>query len=72
MEITLDRLDELLAEIYEDFQREEDQGVLQRDIEKATHALAGKDAIARIRNRIGLRVELGRVSLREVPHRRRA
>lgn len=58
MHIELDRLNLLLLELRQDYQREEDQAILQRDMDKAFRAIMGKDAIARIANRIGLRMEM--------------
>lgn len=45
----------LIREIEEDFEREEDQGLLQEDLGKARHALAGKHACYRILRRIEAR-----------------
>jgi hypothetical protein len=50
-----DELLTLLAGIREDFQREEDQGLLQHDLHKAEQALAGKYACDRIERAIALR-----------------
>ena len=49
-EVTMDVRDVLvlIAEVREDFQREEDQGLLQHDLHKAEQALAGKYACDRI------------------------
>lgn len=38
----------LIEDVREDFQREEEQGLLQEDLKKAQHALAGKHACSRI------------------------
>ncbi len=37
------------------YQREEDQAILQRDMDKAIHALAGKDACHRLENYVPMR-----------------
>jgi len=43
-----EQLVRLVQEVRDDFQREEDQGLLQRDLHKAEQALAGKYACERI------------------------
>jgi len=51
-------LDEVLGwidDVLDQFQREEDQGILQGRLDKATAALAGKDACQRIRRDIQMR-----------------
>jgi len=51
-------LDEVLGwidDVLEQFQREEDQGILQGRLDKASAALAGKDACQRIRRDIQMR-----------------
>lgn len=45
----------LVASIREDFQREEDQGLLQHNLQKAEQALAGKYACDRLERAIALR-----------------
>ena len=46
--MTTEQLVVLIQEVQEDFEREEDQGLRQRDLHKAEMALAGKDACSRI------------------------
>jgi hypothetical protein len=51
-------LEEVLGwidDVLEQFQREEDQGILQQRLDKASAALAGKDACQRIRRDIQMR-----------------
>jgi len=51
-------LDEVLGwidDVLDQFQREEDQGILQGRLDKASAALAGKDACQRIRRDIQMR-----------------
>jgi hypothetical protein len=46
--MTMQAVADLIEKVKEDFQREEDQGLLQRDLHKAEQALAGKYACDRI------------------------
>lgn len=46
--MTTEQVVSLIREVQEDFEREEDQGLRQRDLHKAEMALAGKDACSRI------------------------
>lgn len=46
--MTIQEVIQLVKDVQDDFQREEEQGLLQEDIKKAQHALAGKHACARI------------------------
>lgn len=46
--VTTDQFVSLVREVQEDFEREEDPGLRQRDLHKAEMALAGKDACSRI------------------------
>lgn len=48
MAVTTEQFVSLVREVQEDFEREEDQGLRQRDLHKAEMALAGKDACSRI------------------------
>ena len=45
----------IIADVREDFSREEDQGLLQHDLHKAEMALAGKYACDRIQRAISAR-----------------
>jgi len=58
MTITLDRLHQLIEELRDQYQREEEQAILQRSMERAVQALAGKDACTRIENNLGMRLEM--------------
>jgi hypothetical protein len=46
--MTMQAVADLIERVKEDFQGEEDQGLLQRDLHKAEMALAGKYACERI------------------------
>jgi len=48
----------LVRDVQSDFEREEDQGLLQRDLHKAEQALAGKYACDRILRAIEARGEV--------------
>ncbi len=55
MHIDLQVIFDMLKDVRERYQREEDQGLRQHDMEKARAALAGKDACDRIKTEIELR-----------------
>ncbi len=48
----------VVREVKEEFQREEDQGLMQHDLHKAEQALSGKYACERIARRIEARAGL--------------
>lgn len=54
--MNIEQVIEAISEVRDEFQREEDQGLLQRDMHKAEQALAGKYACDRILRRIEPRV----------------
>lgn len=63
--MTTDQVVRLIQDVQEDFEREQEQGLRQRDLHKAEMALAGKDACNRI-----LRAIEGRERIRIVePHK---
>ncbi len=55
MQINLQAVFDMLEDVRVRYQREEDQGLRQHDMEKARFALAGKDACDRIKTEIELR-----------------
>jgi predicted secreted Zn-dependent protease len=55
VQINLQDIFDMLADVRERYQREEEQGIRQRDLERARMALAGKDACERIKTEIELR-----------------
>lgn len=57
---------ELIKEVKSDFEREEDQGLLQHDLHKAEQALAGKYACERILRALEARGEITLVGSRRV------
>lgn len=58
MEISLERLEQFINDLSDQYQREEDQAILRREMDKAIVALAGKDACARLKSNLGMRVEM--------------
>ncbi len=58
MQISLERVQLVIESVREQYQREEEQAILQRDMEKAVRALSGKDACARLSNSLSLRVQM--------------
>jgi len=57
---------DIVREVKSDFEREEDQGLLQRDLHKAEQALAGKYACERILRALEARGEISLVGSRRV------
>lgn len=72
MSITIVRLDQFLTDLWEQYQREEDQAIMQRNMDKAVTALAGKEALTRIKSNLGMRVEMDENVARAIDARRRA
>jgi hypothetical protein len=55
MRMNLDEVLSWVDDVHEQFQREEDQGILQGRLDKASAALAGKDACQRLKRDIQMR-----------------
>ena len=72
MDISLERLEEFIDDLREQYQREEEQAILQRNMDKAILALAGKEACTRLKNNIGMRAEMDANAVRVVGSRKRA
>lgn len=53
--MTLEDVIGWVDDVQEEFQREEDQGIMQQRLDKAAAALAGKDACERLKRSIALR-----------------
>lgn len=70
--LTLDELNEVIDEILEDFQRREDQAILQQDLYKANYALAGKETCKEVKRRVELRLQMHENRLRNLSARKRA
>jgi len=58
--VTLEEVFRSIDEVRDEFQREEDQAILQRDIHKGIAALAGKDACERLRRRFQFAADVRR------------
>jgi hypothetical protein len=55
MRMNLDEVLSWVDDVHEQYQREEDQGILQGRLDKASAALAGKDACQRLKRDIQMR-----------------
>jgi len=64
MDISIEKIHDFIDDLYDQYQREEEQAILQRNMEKAVQALAGKEACERLRNSIGMRVEMEQNAVR--------
>ena len=64
--MTVDDFVGLVREVQSDFEREEDQGLLQHNLHKAEQALAGKYACERILRALEARGEISLVGSRRV------
>jgi predicted secreted Zn-dependent protease len=64
MDISLEKIHDFIDDLYDQYQREEEQAILQRNMEKAVQALAGKEACERLRNSIGMRAEMDQNAVR--------
>ncbi len=58
--MTIEEVFSTIDEVREEFQREEDQAILQRDIHRGIAALAGKDACERLRRRFQFAADVRR------------
>jgi hypothetical protein len=56
--IDLEKLERFIQDLYEQYQREEEQAIMQRNMDKAVAALCGKEACIRLKNNLGMRVEM--------------
>lgn len=65
-----EQLVRLVQSVQEDFEREQDQGLRQRDLHKAEMALAGRDACARILRAIEARERIRIVEARKISRSR--
>jgi hypothetical protein len=71
-QISFERLERFINDLVEQYQREEDQAILQRNMDKAVLALAGKEACARMKNNFGMRIEMDANALRVLSEKKRA
>jgi hypothetical protein len=72
MDIAIERVHEFIEELREMYQRDEDQAILQNNMEKARHALAGKEACERLKNYLSMRSEMDANRVRVLSTRKRA
>lgn len=68
--MTMEQVVRLIQDVQEDFEREEDQGLRQRDLHKAEMALAGKDACNRVLRAIEAREGIRIVEPRKISRAR--
>ncbi len=72
MDIPIERVQEFIEELREMYQREEEQGILKRDMDQAVRALCGKEACTRLKNYLGMRQEMNENAARVLSSRKRA
>jgi len=72
MDISIERLHTFIDDLREQYQREEEQAILQRNMDKAILALAGKEACTRLKNNLGMRIEMDENAVRVLGSRKRA
>jgi hypothetical protein len=58
--MTVEEVFRYIDELLEEFQREEDQAIMQRNMDKAIAGLAGKDACERLRRRLQFAADVRR------------
>ncbi len=62
----------ILAELLEDYQRREDQAILQQDLYKANYALAGKETCKEVKRILDMRMQMHENVVRELGAKKRA
>lgn len=72
MDISIERLHTFIDDLREQYQREEEQAILQRNMDKAILALAGKEACTRLKNNLGMRIDMDANAVRVLGSRKRA
>lgn len=68
----LETIYNILAELLEDYQRREDQAILQEDLYKANYALAGKETCREVKRRVEMRMQMHESVVRNLSARKRA
>lgn len=58
MVLDISKVERMIQDMYDQYQREEEQAIMQRSMDKAVAALCGKDACTRLRNSLGLRFQM--------------
>jgi hypothetical protein len=71
MDISIERLHTFIDDLREQYQREEEQAILQRNMDKAILALAGKEACTRLKNNLGMRIDMDANAVRVLASRKR-
>lgn len=72
MVIDLEKVERFIKDIDEQYQREEEQAIMQRSMDKAVAALCGRDACQRLRNSLGIRFAMEQNIVRMNNGKRRA
>ncbi len=62
----------ILKELLEDYQRREDQAILQQDLYKANYALAGKETCKEVKRILDMRMQMHENVVRELSSKKRA
>ncbi len=70
-ELALKEVYSILEETSEDFQRRQDQAILQQDLYKANYALAGKETCRELKRRLESRLQMHENMVREMGARKR-
>ncbi len=70
-QLALEVLYGILGELLEDYQRREDQAILQQDLYKANYALAGKESCKEVKRRVEMRLQMHENVVRELSSRKR-
>ena len=70
-QLALEVLYGILGELLEDYQRREDQAILQQDLYKANYALAGKETCKEVKRRVEMRLQMHENVVRELSSRKR-
>lgn len=68
----LEHVNTILDDLLEDYQRRQDQAILQQDLYKANYAMAGKETCKEVKRVIAMRLEMRENMVREIGARKRA
>ncbi len=71
-QLALEVLYGILGELLEDYQRREDQAILQQDLYKANYALAGKETCKEVKRILDMRLQMHENVVRELSAKKRA
>ena len=70
-QLALEVLYGILGELLEDYQRREDQAILQQDLYKANYALAGKETCKEVKRILDMRMQMHENVVRELGAKKR-